>query len=194
MSKSSLRWSKWTLGWPNSESGRKSYASGKNHRRSRAGRAAGPNTSPKLFPLGIGALGTHQWTPNTWKSSQKRTEVEMRPGRMTGRPKLGRLAHHFICYHVTDPGPRNTLPRHPSQRIEIGFIQQPQKDITWIEGPTFRPKPPQLRQPQVEPTLGSDQERPREGGGRTDEINGRPAHHRGGMIPTCRGWSRWMLC
>ena len=64
MLKSSPRWSKWTLGWPNSESGWKSYASGKITDSALSGQAvwlrpAGLVPPSKHSPLSVMALETH---------------------------------------------------------------------------------------------------------------------------------------
>ena len=81
MSKSSLRWSKWTLEWPNSESGRKSYAFGKITDTALSGRPAWLRPTGIAPPQNTYRSSSQPWgltngPPNTWRQAKSESKTE----------------------------------------------------------------------------------------------------------------------
>ena len=149
MLKSSSRWSKWILGSPNLESGRRSYASGTTTDTTLSGWSAWlrpasldkvgrPGTSPKHFPLSIMVLGTHQWTP---KHLEDKPKVKLRPkglicpsnGLLKWPLELGLITQGWTCTCMKT----NTKRINANHWMKLNTRWGMNELVTWIKGPTF---------------------------------------------------------
>ena len=87
MLKSSLRWSKWTLGWPNSESGHKSNASGKITDEALSSRSACHLSQITLHSISL-HWGLTNGPPSTWIHAQSEAKTERPHMPLQWAPKM----------------------------------------------------------------------------------------------------------